>query len=392
MKGRMTMMMMGNRMALVAFTTLGAGLLGCDDGDSGATPTPDMAQVDMAGGAGGEGGAGGMGGAGGEAGMGGAGGAGGMGGEGGEGGAGGEGGGTPPGAPVITQLDAYLNRQDGGFGFIIEGADMENDVIGFSIAVWDANDEPIRFDEDGGSVDVAFNNLSQGLGNFRAFWSVSFNIDSRFGGMSKVEIGVLDGAMNRSATIIPEFQEAPEVDRDENCDINRGLSRCYDGDLCGTLAGGRYSCQPQSIECPDYFMAIDLNAEAGWTYDGNTDGTGSHASGHCGGGSGDQVFRFVPPEAGTYSIRAEVDMPGGDPLLYVRSHCRFPDVTAELGCNDDVNTAGGDLSSRLDLALPADEPIFIFVDGYDHGDQMREPWRGPYRLVVERQELTPPEE
>ena len=357
----------------------------CDDGDADKTPTPDMTVID-AGGPGGEGGEGGVGGVGGEGGVGGMGGMGGMGGE------GGEGGGVVPGAPVITTLNAYLNRDDGGFGFVLDGTDMENDVLAFSIAVWDAAGEPIQFDEDGGSVDVLFNALSQGLGSFRGSWSVSFNIDSRFGGMSKVEIGVLDEAMNRSATIIPEFLDAPEVDRDENCDINRGLSRCLDGDLCGSLAGGRFSCQPDAVECPDFFMAIDLNAEADWTFDGNTMGTGSHARGHCGGGAGDQVFRFVPPEAGRYTIRAETVTPDGDPLMYVRTHCRFPDVNAELGCNDDINVGAGNLASQLELALPAGEPIFIFVDGFDHGDPMVEPWRGPYRLVVERDGLAPPGE
>ncbi|MEZ4469987.1 MAG: hypothetical protein R3F60_04110 [bacterium] len=212
------------------------------------------------------------------------------------------------GTPEITTLTAFLNRQDGGFGFIVEGHDPENDVAAFSIEVFDANDQALRLDEDGGSVDVLFDNLRQGLGDFRATFSLSFDVDGRFATMQRVRIGVFDRAGNRSAILEPAFQDTPEVGRDESCDPNRGLSRCFDGDLCGTLAGGRFSCQPEEVECPAFFMAIDLNAQADFTYTGDTEGVGSHARGHCGGGAGDQVFRFVPPEAGRYRIRAQAGM------------------------------------------------------------------------------------
>ncbi|MEZ4469986.1 MAG: hypothetical protein R3F60_04105 [bacterium] len=69
----------------------------------------------------------------------------------------------------------------------------------------------------------------------------------------------------------------------------------------------------------------------------------------------------------------------------MRTHCRFPDVMAELGCNDDVNPLRMDRNAQLDLDLPAGEPAFIFVDGYDNGDPEVIPWRGPYTLTVQRQ-------
>lgn len=282
--------------------------------------------------------------------------------------------------PRITTLTAWLNRVDGGFGFIVEGQDPQDDVLAFSIEVYDAQNQLIQLDEDGGAVDVLFDNLRQGLGQFRGQFSLSFDVDGRFATMSRVRIGVLDRAENRSALMEPTFMDTPEVGRDETCDPNRGLSRCLPGDLCGTLAGGRFSCQPQEVECPAFFMAIDLNAQPDFTFTGDTSNTGSHARGHCGGGAGDQVFRFVPPVAGRYILAVEPTQPGGDPLLYVRTHCRFPDVSAELGCSDDSSAMN--LSPRLVLELAADTPIFLFVDGFDTGNPEETPWRGPYTLRV----------
>ena len=286
------------------------------------------------------------------------------------------------GAPHITTLTAFLNRVDGGFGFVVEGEDAQDDVIAFSIEVYDAQNQLIQLDEDGGAVDVLFDNLRQGLGQFRGVFSLSFDVDGRFATMSRVRIGVLDGGEHRSNVEEPVFMDTPEVGRDDSCDPNRGLSRCLPGDLCGSLAGGRFSCQPQEVECPAFFMAVDLNAQAGFTYDGNTEGIGSHARGHCGGGAGDQVFRFAPPTAGTWIIHAEATDPMGDPLIYVRSHCRFPDVQAELGCNDD--TSAMNRASRLVLDLPANSPVFIFVDGFDNGNPEEIPWRGPFTLTAEQ--------
>jgi hypothetical protein len=285
--------------------------------------------------------------------------------------------------PRITTLNAWLNRVDGGFGFVVEGTDAQDDVLAFAIEVYDADDQLIQLDEDGGAVDVLFDNLRQGLGQFRGQFSLSFDVDGRFATMSRVRIGVLDRAENRSMMVEPTFMDTPEVGRDESCDPNRGLSRCLPGDLCGTLAGGRFSCQPQEVECPAFFMATDLNAQPEFTFVGDTSNTGSHARGHCGGGAGDQVFRFLPPAAGRYLIEARPSQPMGDPLLYVRSHCRFPDVIAELGCNDDSGAMN--LAPRLILDLPANSPIFIFVDGFDTGNPEETPWRGAFTLTVTAQ-------
>ncbi len=69
-----------------------------------------------------------------------------------------------------------------------------------------------------------------------------------------------------------------------------------------------------------------------------------------------------------------------DTLMWARSHCRFSDWIAELGCSDDINVALGDLRSEIRLDMMAGEVVFIFVDGYS--DQGQPGWSGAFELSV----------
>ena len=102
-------------------------------------------------------------------------------------------------------------------------------------------------------------------------------------------------------------------------------------------------------------------------------------AGSCGGGSGQAIYSFTAPAAGTFSFAADSQAPGSDPIIYARSHCRFGGEYAdfELGCSDDHSrfTRAGLVRVTLDEG----QTIYVFVDGV-RGDNG--PWRGPYTLVV----------
>ena len=71
-----------------------------------------------------------------------------------------------------------------------------------------------------------------------------------------------------------------------------------------------------------------------------------------------------------------------DTLMWIRSHCAFSDWNAELGCNDDINRAVGDLGSRIDLDMTSGQTVYIFVDGYSDFEQQMEGWSGPFTIEV----------
>ncbi len=77
-------------------------------------------------------------------------------------------------------------------------------------------------------------------------------------------------------------------------------------------------------------------------------------------GSGPEVFRFSPPQAGTYTFEAELE-DGDDPdksvILFVRSSCGFSDISAELACHYDGHR------SQLSLDMEAGRTVFVFVAG-----------------------------
>ncbi len=94
--------------------------------------------------------------------------------------------------------------------------------------------------------------------------------------------------------------------------------------------------------------------------------------------AGEVVFRFIAPEAGTYTMRTNMAPSGADTdtVLYVlHAQCR-PGVEP-VACNDDADV--DDLRSSLAVTLEADDLVFIVVDGHGPGDAGR-----TYALDVER--------
>ena len=155
--------------------------------------------------------------------------------------------------------------------------------------------------------------------------------------------------------------------------------------MCEILAGGRTRCKNTVAECPDFYDLIDLN-ENGGTFEGNTSGLVTYGRGYCGGGTSSQVFSFVADQTARYQFIAEgiatEEWPRPDPLMWIRSYCDSDDWNAQLGCNDDVNLAAGDLNSFIELDLTEGQTVYIFVDGYREITSEELGWNGPYILTV----------
>ena len=291
-----------------------------------------------------------------------------------------------PEVPIIRRVRAYINRQDGGLGLQIDGRDEDNNVKGFTLEYFFDDGEPLVVVEGGGPITLEFNELRQGNGDFVGYWTIPFLLDINVDllRLAEAKLTVYDEDNHMSPVTTIALLDTPTMPDGEECDLNRGLSRCGESSLCETAAGGRTSCGPAVIECPDYYNVINLN-EAGGTYEGDTTGQATYGLGTCGGGSASQVFSFTADVAGSYTFLAEPTgvSPGftGNPdtLMWIRSHCRFSDWVAELGCNDDVSI-GSDLRSIIRLELEAGQTVFAFIDGFSRNGEIG--WTGPFVINV----------
>ena len=292
-----------------------------------------------------------------------------------------------PEVPIIRRVRAYINRQDGGLGLQIDGRDEDNNVKGFTLEYFFDDGEPLVVVEGGGPIQLEFSELRQGNGDFVGLWTIPFLLDANVDllRLAEAKLTVFDEDENISPETTIALLDTPTMPDGEECDLNRGLSRCGEDSLCETAAGGRTSCGPAVVECPEYYNVVDLNTEGG-TYEGDTTGQATYGLGTCGGGSASQVFSFTADAAGSYTFLAEPTgvAPGfmgtPDTLMWIRSHCRFSDWVAELACNDDVNTAAQDLRSLINLELEADQTVFVFIDGYSRNGEIG--WTGPFVISV----------
>jgi hypothetical protein len=295
--------------------------------------------------------------------------------------------------PLIRRTRAYINRDEGGLGIEIIGRDEDNNVVGFFLEYFYDDGTALQLAQEPGPVGLKFNKLSQGNGDFIGTWSVPFITSSGLdlARLVRVEVSVLDDSKYQSETKSVELVNTPTSTQGEACDLNRGLSRCGEGLLCDLVAGGSKKCAPKEVECPMGYDVIDLNTN-GMMYSGTTEGKPTYGVGACGGGTASNVFRFEAMQAGSYVFLATptssredwVDDMGNpkapDTLMWIRSHCRFSDWIAELGCSDDINVSLGDLRSEIRLEMTAGEVVFIFVDGYS--DLGQPGWSGGFELSV----------
>jgi hypothetical protein len=325
-------------------------------------------------------------------------------------------------APVLDQLTALLGGDPAVLGLRGIGSDAEGNAIGFDLLLLDAAGEavPVAVDGEGmpivGEVtplQVRFNEVARGdAGAFDgtaavplavfvncsafgdAFFEACLDETGDFFGCAfatadaeaqcatdqsvrisaaatTVRVRIIDATGELSAPIDAPFGMPAELAEGAIC-LGASLGACPMGQFC--LPGeGLSTCGVPVPECPAAWEVGDLNAgqtDTGWSFSGDHSDSTITAAGSCGGGGLVDVLSFTAPEAGTYGfiVTAHTD----DPLIYARSFCGVPDPTLELACNDDFDA----LLSGIELALEAEEMVYIFVDSYQGGTP------GAYTLEV----------
>jgi hypothetical protein len=296
-------------------------------------------------------------------------------------------------APELTAATAYYNAANGHIAVVFEGLDSEKDVDAPGITILDPEgvDIPLRGDGEIGEALGEFEPFEYGeLGEFRAVWE--FILTDEAGvplqiGTVRVRAHDAEGLISESvdATLMAPVADLPAG---EPCDDWLAMNLCAEGLGCPTpdpeaeIAVDPV-CTEVPVECPaDYGVTALEGAGPSWTISGDTTGATAHTRGTCGGGSGDAVFSFTAPEAGTYTFTTTSDDPEADTVLYLRAACGAgPEFEGfELACNDDPEA--GNTLAAASVALEAAQTVYVFVDGYMGAEAG---WTGPFSLTVTRE-------
>ena len=165
-------------------------------------------------------------------------------------------------------------------------------------------------------------------------------------------------------------------------DSDSAAAHCADGAIAGGTSCGAIP-PPSGATCaapipiasvPYLHLGATLDAGANVAF---SDGACPGSPGGRGAAGQDRVYAFTPTLPGRYRVAlADADF---DAALYAATTCDDVDATC-LAAND-VAGPGGD---HLTLDLPADAPVYLFVDGWSDSEDVS----GHYRLTVERLDPT----
>jgi len=145
-------------------------------------------------------------------------------------------------------------------------------------------------------------------------------------------------------------------------DGNRqGLEECDDGN---EEAGD--GCTPGCVGEDEICTVVeDITASVGSTVTGSTtDQTDDHAPSCTNPGSPEAVYELTFAEDTIVGISTDSAGTGYDTALYVRE-ASCVDPGAEIVCNDDVDTQGGNYNSQLGWMAEAGVTYYLFVDGWN---------------------------
>ena len=289
-----------------------------------------------------------------------------------------------PSAPTLTGVEAFFNERTLAIGLRVEGADPDKDLASATLRLFDVDGDRVPSASDGpGAAEteltLTFEDVAWEGDRFAA--AASGGLPVGWEGVHSVRVRVLDARGLQSEGLEVDVAPTPEWVAGQPCDSAGGLTACPNGGMCDPVTA---ECGEAVAECPDDWEVIDLadhqHEGSRFVYRGDTEGAENHGAGSCGGGAGQDVFRFTAPMAGEWLFETDIEGRFDDTVMYVRSHCRYGGPASELACNDDVE-AGRMSASRIGLQLEEGRTVYVFVDGW-MGDGFA--WRGEYALVVSR--------
>lgn len=284
-----------------------------------------------------------------------------------------------PTAPVLVRAKGAYDPETLLVGFLVDGVDPDRDATGMRLELLDADGDIAA------SGDVPFDFVRFEEDAFTAMVSVRLNRDR---GLVSARLVPFDAeGLRGPAFDAGRFGPPLVADEGDPCDPLGAQAECRGGAACFQAdADSLPACGVPEVQCPEAWgEPVDLAAWADgdvWRYRGDLTTRYNVTRGSCGGGSAQTILRFTPPEDGVYTFVTYSLAGGADTVLYARSHCGYDPARAavERACNDDISIENA--FSLLTLALRADEPVFVFVDGASTANGA---WRGPYTLTVRRQ-------
>ena len=311
--------------------------------------------------------------------------------------------------PVITASEAFYNATENSFALHLTGTDPENNLNFVRFTGYNAGGDEVFFGDQPGTLAAGLYRAQQAEGNFDAL--VVFNgtfsglclpgaqahFDECAGNMRPEEVCIeeanaildmcnretaatitrfnviaVDATLKETAAFDIEIAATPVHEAGGTCDVLYASGTCPEGSACANLAGGDAwdTCEsPELTACPEAFGAIDLTAddmESPWTARGDNAMAESHGGfGSCGGGGPNLVYTFTAAAAGNYNVSTSRLGENVDSLMWVRTACAFYGEDYEVGCNDDIDTQGGDYASSVDFMAEAGQAFYIFVDSYN---------------------------
>ncbi|MCA9525670.1 MAG: hypothetical protein KC549_05155, partial [Myxococcales bacterium] len=329
----------------------------------------------------------------------------------------------------VTGGEAFANVEAGLLGIRVTGEDADNNPDTLAIVAFDAAGAELPLLAEPGEAIATLDNVVAADGNFSgqtvvAFFSAclpaaqaQFDECVGAGGDQDACVDAANALLaqcNRDtiarvaslrvaagdstgrtgdAYTIEMVSPTPTVGDGVACDAATAFAICEEGLSCfGLEDPNAPTCQVPVVECPAPWGVVSLNDHAAgdgaWSYDGDSTGAENLAgAGTCGGGGAQQVVSFTAPAAGTYvaEITAADDPTAGttDTLIFARSHCALPGEDFEVGCNDDIDTQGGNYLSSVTLELDAGQSVFLFIDGYTGNGAPG--FAGTYTIEVFRQ-------
>jgi hypothetical protein len=278
-----------------------------------------------------------------------------------------------PSAPLFTALQALRLDAD-RIRLVVDGQDVDGDARGI---------EYQRRNSGGTLLDASavFAFFSPPVsGSASPFVSALVLTGQTGADVASVEVRIRDDQGLLSAPRTENVVAIPVRASGQVCDLARLRDQCATGTECRDGGGGSGTCQPiDGFDCND---PIDLNALATlasgvWHYAGDTTNGQAAVDPACLAGTGIEKVHVYRP-----AVRSDLIISTRNPgttfntVLYYRLFCG---VSGSDACNDDF---GGSLQSEIVAAnIPANFPIFVFVDG---SDALR---FGPYELTIREKPL-----
>ena len=306
-------------------------------------------------------------------------------------------------APVITKMTATKNLVAGTWGVVVEGTDLESNVVsarvrpkdarGIVVQVGTSNPTPVSFHKLGQDLTGAFRGVIALEARFeptcetpaqKAFQACKTKGDKdeatceaervqqlatclaeTLDRITKVDVDLVDATGLISRVSSATFADTEPAVVGGDCDPYGAIGYCPAGLVCWSEEDSvPETCQENGPACPSSYGAIDLAGHAaggGWSFSGSLAGAGLRETASCGGGGKTRVFSFSAPEAGVYSFATSALGTGVDTVLSVRSFCQLS--AYELACSDDAVGAGK--ASRVELELGAGDEVFALVGAKD---------------------------